>query len=85
MAWWVVLTFALLLQGASARDKTNILLIMVDDLGFSDFGCYGGEIHTPNIDQLAQNGLRFHPVLQYRKVSLFPNLTAHRLIPHPGR
>jgi len=40
-------------------ERTNILLIMVDDLGFSDFGCYGSEILTPNIDQLAQNGLRF--------------------------
>ncbi len=40
-------------------DQPNILLILVDDLGFSDFGCYGGEIHTPHIDKLAQNGLRF--------------------------
>ena len=37
----------------------NILLIMVDDLGYSDFGCYGGEIKTPNIDALATQGLRF--------------------------
>lgn len=42
-----------------AIEQPNILLIMVDDLGFSDFGCYGGEIHTPNIDELAENGLRF--------------------------
>lgn len=41
------------------HEVPNILLIMVDDLGFSDFGCYGSEIQTPNIDQLAQNGLRF--------------------------
>ncbi|MDX2430801.1 MAG: arylsulfatase [Bacteroides sp.] len=40
-------------------EQPNILLIMVDDLGFSDFGCYGGEIRTPNIDQLAEDGLRF--------------------------
>ena len=39
--------------------EPNILLIMVDDLGFSDFGCYGSEIQTPNIDRLAENGLRF--------------------------
>src|SRR5215831_10096109 len=37
----------------------NILLILADDLGYSDLGCYGGEIHTPNIDALAKNGLRF--------------------------
>ena len=39
--------------------KPNIIVIMVDDLGFSDLGCYGGEIDTPNIDSLAHNGLRF--------------------------
>jgi len=38
---------------------TNILLILADDLGFSDIGCYGGEIQTPNLDKLAENGLRF--------------------------
>jgi len=43
----------------SPDQPPNILLIMVDDLGFSDFGCYGGEISTPHIDQLAENGLRF--------------------------
>ena len=37
----------------------NIILIMVDDMGYSDIGCYGGEVETPNIDGLAQNGLRF--------------------------
>ena len=35
----------------------NILLILVDDMGYSDIGCYGGEISTPNIDRLAENGL----------------------------
>ncbi len=39
--------------------KPNIVLIMADDLGFSDLGCYGSEINTPNLDQLAKNGLRF--------------------------
>ena len=37
----------------------NIVLIMVDDMGFSDIGCYGGEIETPHLDALAENGLRF--------------------------
>jgi len=37
----------------------NILLILADDLGFSDLGCYGSDIHTPNLDALAKNGLRF--------------------------
>ncbi|MFT5465975.1 MAG: arylsulfatase A-like enzyme [Verrucomicrobiales bacterium] len=42
-----------------AADRPNIVLMMVDDLGYSDFGCYGSEIETPNIDALAANGLRF--------------------------
>lgn len=37
----------------------NIVILLADDLGFSDLGCYGGEIQTPNLDQLAKNGLRF--------------------------
>jgi arylsulfatase A-like enzyme len=37
----------------------NIIVILLDDLGFSDFGCFGGEIATPNIDRLAATGLRF--------------------------
>ena len=39
--------------------RPNIILIMADDLGFSDIGCYGGEINTPNIDRLAKEGMRF--------------------------
>ena len=41
------------------RERPNILLIVADDLGYSDLGCYGGEIRTPNVDALAANGLRF--------------------------
>jgi arylsulfatase A-like enzyme len=44
--------------GASDSARPNIVLILVDDLGYSDLGCYGGEIETPNIDRLAQNGVR---------------------------
>jgi len=44
--------------GANAR-RPNIVLIMADDLGFSDLGCYGGEIETPNLDRLAAGGMRF--------------------------
>ncbi len=39
--------------------KPNVLLILADDLGFSDLGCYGSEIATPNLDALAQSGIRF--------------------------
>ncbi|MEL7118481.1 MAG: sulfatase-like hydrolase/transferase [Bacteroidota bacterium] len=44
---------------STSDDRPNIIVILADDLGYSDLGCYGGEISTPNLDQLAQNGLRF--------------------------
>lgn len=47
------------LLSAGRRSRPNIVLIMADDMGFSDAGCYGGEIHTPNLDRLAAGGLRF--------------------------
>ena len=40
-------------------EKLNFLVILVDDMGYSDLGCYGGEIDTPHLDGLAANGLRF--------------------------
>jgi L-rhamnose mutarotase len=51
---------AMLAVSAVTRAETpHVLLIVADDLGFSDLGCYGGEIQTPNLDRLAQDGLRF--------------------------
>jgi arylsulfatase A-like enzyme len=60
----VALTLAILLSThvktpAAGPARPNVLLIVADDMGFSDAGCYGGEIHTPNLDALAKNGLRF--------------------------
>ena len=52
------LVLASLAQSASAADRPNIVLIMSDDMGFSDLGCYGGEINTPTLDGLARGGLR---------------------------
>lgn len=40
------------------KDRPDIIIIMADDLGYSDLGCYGGEINTPNLDRLAKNGMR---------------------------
>ena len=45
--------------GAGERGVPNVLIILVDDMGYSDLGCYGGEINTPTIDALASNGLRY--------------------------
>lgn len=42
-----------------ADDRPNIVIIMADDMGYSDIGCYGGEIATPNLDRLAASGMRF--------------------------
>jgi arylsulfatase A-like enzyme len=56
----IILLFAASL--AECSDKTsppNVVLIVADDLGYSDLGCYGGEIATPNLDALAKSGLRF--------------------------
>ncbi len=55
------LTGAGMLRGAAPAGgkKPNILLIMSDDMGYSDIGCYGSEVDTPNLDSLASNGLRF--------------------------
>ncbi len=50
---------AKLSPGEASRGKPNIVLIMVDDMGYSDIGCYGGEVNTPNLDRLAAGGLRF--------------------------
>lgn len=56
------LTVALPSVAAAAEAKAarpHILLVMVDDMGYSDLGCYGGEVRTPHIDSLARGGLRF--------------------------
>jgi len=45
-------------SGASVQPKPNIVLILADDMGYSDIGCFGSEINTPNLDRLAQQGIR---------------------------
>ena len=56
----LLLAFPAKLHAVDARNqKTNFLIILADDLGFADIGCYGSEIATPNLDRLASKGLRF--------------------------
>jgi arylsulfatase A-like enzyme len=55
----VMLVCASGLLAADAAPRPNIVVILVDDMGFSDIGCYGSEILTPNLDKLAADGLRF--------------------------
>jgi len=55
----LILIAALPPAGAEETKKPNVIVIMADDMGFSDLGCYGSEIPTPNLDSLAAGGLRF--------------------------
>ncbi len=55
----LLLFFIFLGTAAYPQKKPNIILILADDLGYSDIGCYGGEVRTPAIDQLAKEGLRY--------------------------
>ncbi len=63
------------LHAASLSGKRpNIVVILADDLGYSDVGCYGGEISTPNLDSLAGNGLRFTQI--YNTARCWPSRAA---------
>jgi arylsulfatase A-like enzyme len=55
----VTLIALLCAANARAADRPNIIVILSDDMGYSDIGCYGGEINTPTLNGLAENGLRF--------------------------
>ena len=55
----IITTSVLITSFCSAQERPNVVLILVDDMGYSDIGCYGGEILTPNIDELASKGVRF--------------------------
>lgn len=54
-----VLAERLFADGADTSQPPNILLVLLDDSGWTDFGCYGSEIDTPNIDRVAEQGMRF--------------------------
>lgn len=55
----ILLAFLIHTQPLLAQQKPNILIIMADDMGYSDLGSYGGEIDTPNLDRMAQGGIKF--------------------------
>jgi len=64
--------------------RPNIVLILADDMGYSDLGCYGGEIRTPNIDRLAANGIRFthfynNAVCMPTRASILTGLYPHQV------
>ncbi|HLQ46091.1 MAG TPA: arylsulfatase [Planctomycetaceae bacterium] len=55
----VAIAVSQIAPAAETTSRPNVLVILADDLGYSDLGCYGGEIATPVLDALARNGLRF--------------------------
>tara|TARA_Y100000589_G_scaffold243783_1_gene231434 strand:- start:653 stop:2203 length:1551 start_codon:yes stop_codon:yes gene_type:complete len=66
-----------------SASRPNVVLIMADDMGYSDLGCYGGEIRTPNLDRLASNGIRYTQAYNTSKcwttrISLLTGLYHHR-------
>ena len=78
-------TAAWLAQQADAdvTQRPNVVVILADDMGFSDIGCYGGEIRTPNLDRLADHGLRFRNAYNGARccptrASLLTGLYAHQ-------
>lgn len=73
-----------IVTSALAEDsRPNIMVVMVDDMGYSDLGCYGSEIQTPNVDQLAADGIRYTSMYNTSKcwttrISLLTGLYHHR-------
>ena len=59
MRLFIAIASLLFCTSLHAAQRPNIIIILTDDMGFSDLGCFGGEINTPNLDALAAGGLRF--------------------------
>ena len=59
LGWFGWVLLALVCLDCTGASRPNIVLIVSDDMGYSDLGCYGGEIETPHLDSLAAKGLRF--------------------------
>jgi arylsulfatase A-like enzyme len=71
----VLISLTFILAGCSPTDeKPNIILILVDDMGWSDIGCYGSEVATPNLDKLASEGIRFTQM--HNTAKCFPSRAA---------
>lgn len=87
MAYCLVAAGALGIAGSARAEERppNVLIIFADDLGFSDLGCYGGDIETPNLDRLAAGGLRFSQF--YNTARCWPSRASLMtgLYPHQAR
>ena len=82
MRWFFSCLFVVCCLTAQAADRPNILVILVDDMGFSDIGCYGSEIPTPNIDALAAGGVRFSQFYNTARCSTTRAALLTGLYPH---
>ena len=83
MRFLIAFLFLLAQAVFCGAERPNIVLIMADDMGYSDLGCYGGEIKTPNLDRLAENGIRYTQAYNTSKcwttrISLLTGLYHHR-------
>src|SRR5260221_4241455 len=84
----LVVLFALIALSAprvSAAPRPNIVILLADDVGFCDIGCYGGEIQTPNLDRLAAGGLRFTQFYNTSRCCPSRARLLTRPYPHQGR
>src|SRR5437868_4831449 len=75
--------------GGSANARPNVLIVLLDDMGYSDLGIYGGEVRTPNIDKLAEGGMRFRnyyvtPRCSPSRISLLTGLYTQQAATLPG-
>lgn len=75
-------------NGDGDNEQANILIIIADDLGYSDLSCYGGEINTPNLDRLADKGIRFTEFYNSARccpsrASVLTGLYPHRAVHFP--
>lgn len=59
LLWLLLLVLLSACSVKKTKERPNIILIMADDMGYSDIGCFGGEIETPNLDNLAKGGIKF--------------------------
>ncbi len=81
---YLVLIWVLVLGGVAFGQKPNVVVILADDLGWGDVGCYGGDVETPSIDGLAAEGVRFtnfyvtSPVCTPSRFSIFTGLMPQR-------
>ena len=69
----------------SEEKRPNILLILNDDMGYSDLGCYGGEVQTPNLDKTCQRRVEIHAVLQHGALLSVARVVVDRVAPSPNR